>query len=664
LANGEIALFHAAKNSELDCRPVMRISTDEAKTWGEPVKVIPDKEVGYYVINNDRVVQLKSGRLVVPVVLHNSPAKPAWIDSGIFMCYLSDDDGRTWRRSRDVENDEPRKQFLQEPGVVELKDGRLMAFCRTAHGSQYLSYSSDGGETWTEFAPSSIISPCSPASIERIPSTGDLLLVWNNHDKIDPARSGMRTPFNAAISKDDGKTWQDIKTLANERTGWYCYTAVEFVDDQVLLGHCAGDTRENNGLAVTQITRFPVKWLYQTTRTPPSDTPGKLILKEKTLLQKPSPLQSAFYVNNAGVEMMTYRARSTDDGRSWISAEPKPDFQAGLPPNFRRSPYPGFVDPVSNQLLCVVFAMDRPDVDKKVVEPEETGTDSYIRYRVSIDQGKTFLFDEPVIQKGDYNFKHPLDGLYLGKNAIFLGDEGCVPIRTQRGNILVPTQITVLNAEGKLDNFGGGWDYYHCLMLIGTWKKDHRLDWQVSEQIKADPTRTVRGLYEPTLAEMPDGRILCVMRGSNGHKKDPAHQLPGRKWHSISTDGGFHWSKPEPWRYSDGETFFSPASMSQLITHSNGRYYWIGNICPTNSQANSPRWPLVIGEVDPKSMMLIKESVITIDTRLANEPEGMTLSNFHAFEDRPSGDIILPMQRWLPSDHYEPVLYRIGTAAE
>ena len=36
LQNGEIALFYLRKNSETDCIPFMRISSDEAKTWSEP----------------------------------------------------------------------------------------------------------------------------------------------------------------------------------------------------------------------------------------------------------------------------------------------------------------------------------------------------------------------------------------------------------------------------------------------------------------------------------------------------------------------------------------------------------------------------------------------------------------------------------------------------
>lgn len=392
-----------------------------------------------------------------------------------------------------------------------------------------------------------------------------------------------------------------------------------------------------------------------------SDEAGKLVLKEKTLLEKPSPLMGAFYVSNTGLEMMTYSARSTDNGRSWEPHQPQPDYRVGLPENYRRSLYPGFVDPVRNVLICTVFAMDRTDIDKNVHEPEETCTDSYIRYRVSIDKGKTFLYDEPVIQQGEYNFRHPLEGLYLGKNAIFLGDQGCRPIRTRKGNIIVPAQMSILNEKGKLENFGNGWDFYHCLMLIGTWRKDNRLDWQVSQQIKADPLRTVRGLYEPTLAEMPDGRILCIMRGSNGLEKDPQHKLPSRKWYSMSNDGGFHWSKPQPWHYSNGDSLYSPSSMSQLIMHSTGQYYWIGNISPDNCQGNSPRWPLVIGEVDKQSMMLNKKSIITIDTRSLNESPEMQLSNFYAFEDRQTGDIVLPMQRWQAGDKHQWVIYRIGT---
>ncbi len=256
LQDGRIGLFYLRKNSITDCRPCMRISTDEAKTWGEPTLCIND-QIGYYVLNNDRAVQLKSGRIVLPVALHNTPEykKPDW--AGTIMCYLSDDNGKSWRCGKDqfiAQSPQGKRVMAQEPGVVELKDGRLMMFMRGNGGSQYVCHSADGGDTWSAPGPSNIISPRSPASIKRIPKTGDLILVWNNHQGLDEARRRGRTPLTVALSRDEGKTWEKIKNLEDDPKGSYCYTAISFLDDHVLLAYYTRGT---------QITRFDLDWLYR-----------------------------------------------------------------------------------------------------------------------------------------------------------------------------------------------------------------------------------------------------------------------------------------------------------------------------------------------------------------------------------------------------------------
>lgn len=267
LQSGEIALFYTRKNSLQDLLPVMRISKDESISWSEPVEIIPPKHIGYYVLNNDRVIQMKNGRLVIPLALHrNQPGSDRFNFNGHFLCYYSEDNGKTWQRGEEVvvQKQVGEKQpYVQEPGVVELKDGRLMGFCRTNGGSQYVSYSSDGGKSFSELKPSNIIAPVSPASIERIPATGDLLLVWNNHEGISPQLRGKRTPLSIAVSKDEGKTWQHTQNIETNPNGWYCYTAIEFTKDGVLLGHCAGDRTRNNGLAESQITFIPLSVLYE-----------------------------------------------------------------------------------------------------------------------------------------------------------------------------------------------------------------------------------------------------------------------------------------------------------------------------------------------------------------------------------------------------------------
>jgi len=256
LKDDRIALFYLRKNSGTDCIPYMRVSDDEAKTWGAPVKCIDAP--GYYVMNNSRVVRLKSGRIILPVALHNTTENKRF-DNGKISCYYSDDEGKTWNPGNLVPNPDDVK--LQEPGIVELKNNRVMLFCRTDKGVQYMSFSDDGCKSWTPIEPGIIKSPLSPASIKRIPKTGDLLLVWNNNG-VDEKGRGNRTPFNVAISKDEGKTWIKTKTLEDNPDGWYCYTAIDFVGDDVLLGHCAGNRKTNNGLETTQITKFDLSWIY------------------------------------------------------------------------------------------------------------------------------------------------------------------------------------------------------------------------------------------------------------------------------------------------------------------------------------------------------------------------------------------------------------------
>jgi photosystem II stability/assembly factor-like uncharacterized protein len=256
LADSRIALFYLRKNAVNDCIPYMRISTNEAKSWGEPVRCIDT--TAYFVLNNDRVRQLKNGRIILPVALHASKGTGI-VSNAEIMCYFSDDSGKTWQKGKSVSNQDD--VILQEPGICELKDGKLLLYCRTNKGVQYFSWSEDFGENWSPIVSGNIKSPLSPASIKRVPKTGDLLLVWNNSG-VDENGRGKRTPFNVAVSKDEGKTWIHTKTIEDNPDGWYCYTAIDFVGDRVLLGHCAGNRKLNNGLETTQITRLSLNWIY------------------------------------------------------------------------------------------------------------------------------------------------------------------------------------------------------------------------------------------------------------------------------------------------------------------------------------------------------------------------------------------------------------------
>jgi len=256
LQNGNIAIFYLRKNSYQDCLPIMRISTDEANTWSSPKTCITDQK-GYYVLNNGRVIQLKNGRILMAVALHATPEGEKFNQKAKLFSYYSDDNGLTWNRSSEVQN--PSDVISQEPGVIELKDGTIMMFCRTDRDFQYLSWSKDKGQTWSPLVASNLPSPLSPASIARIPSTGDLLVVWNNNDGSNPQIKGKRTPLTVAVSKNEGKNWQHITDIETDPNGWYCYTSIHFTKKDVLLAYCSG----SNHLKESSISLIRQKDLYK-----------------------------------------------------------------------------------------------------------------------------------------------------------------------------------------------------------------------------------------------------------------------------------------------------------------------------------------------------------------------------------------------------------------
>ena len=266
--NGDVGLFYLLRRSWHDMRMWCRRSTDEGWTWGTAVTCMP--AAGYYVVNNDRVVRLASGRLVIPAALHpsladrNAAAAVDW--RGVAEFFLSDDDGRTWRMAKGYGTlpVAHTRSGLQEPGVVELRSGVLWAWARTDLGRQYEFFSHDHGETWSVPAPSRFTSPNSPLSMKTIPGTDRLLAVWNPGPSYEtrPLKpiGGDRTPLVIATGPMPTGGWSraslvDGVTVQDEG---YCYTAIHFTKDAVLLAYCAGGERDQNRLARLRMKKLPL----------------------------------------------------------------------------------------------------------------------------------------------------------------------------------------------------------------------------------------------------------------------------------------------------------------------------------------------------------------------------------------------------------------------
>jgi hypothetical protein len=369
------------------------------------------------------------------------------------------------------------------------------------------------------------------------------------------------------------------------------------------------------------------------------------------ITQDKAPFYDAVYI----AAKKTYRAQNmvSQDGLHWKSDPVKKASNEVLPKNFRRSPVSFLYDPSNQRYLEILNALDDETIDRGVHEPPKAQNGYYLRYKVSTDLGKSWLFDKRIIQEGKYTSENPLPEVIIGRNAFYMGDRGCKPIITQKGTILLPTQATLLGPGTTLRNPGDGWTYTDVRVIRGKWQKDGSISWVDSARVEADPKQTTRGVIEPTLAQLKDGRILMVMRGSNelksslSNKSTKEYSLSGYRWYCYSGDDGKTWSKPEPWKYDDSTPFFSPSSMSVLIQHSSGRVFWVGNITPTNPRGNLPRYPLVFGEVSQKNMMLIHDSVITVDTKKECDADKgrIDISHISVIEDPISHEIILSYPR-------------------
>lgn len=372
-----------------------------------------------------------------------------------------------------------------------------------------------------------------------------------------------------------------------------------------------------------------------------------LQMNNRTVSLETPGFYNAIYVENEGTRLLSGNRFSDDNGRTWSAYTYKPDFHAGLPYGYRRNRVTSVRDPLTRRIITIVNSLDTPGLDPGVNEPKLALSTYYLRYTVSNDAGKTWLFDDPIVQTENYTVQNPFEGIFIGKNSIYLGDLGCIPIVTKQGKILVPAHTTLAGSSGELLNPGGGYTYTDVMVLIGTWTDGNKLSWKASQRVKGDPKRSTRGMIEPTLMELEDGRILMVMRGSNGGRLDPKNLLPSYKWYAISKDGGETWSKPEPWCFEDGEPFFSPSSMSALFKHSSGRCFWVGNMTQVNCQNNLPRWPLVIAEVNTDNQKLIRSSLLTIDTQQEEDlPKGrLDISHLTLIEDRETKEIILTYPR-------------------
>ncbi len=252
----------------MDQHMYVRRSSDEGVTWSAPICAGPFP--GTCQAMSDKAMQLSSGRIVLPV---ESPW-PVARDHHVSLCFYSDDKGYTWLPSQNVVD---LGSNTEEPSVVELEDGRLIMICRTRLGYLARAYSEDHSLTWSHpELVHELPDPCAGFHMVRIPTTGDLLLIFCRNPLAPDLYGGekqrvvqvgeleiplgkVRAPMTAAISEDDGQTWGHFRDIASDAEGVYGdygYPGITWI--------------ENGGVALVNyhaldgihLARIGVNWFY------------------------------------------------------------------------------------------------------------------------------------------------------------------------------------------------------------------------------------------------------------------------------------------------------------------------------------------------------------------------------------------------------------------
>lgn len=259
--NGELAFYYLIKENDGTTTLGRSLSADGIVFRHERCRALfPPR---YYVVNNDRFVRLRDGRILVPAAYITAQAALA----GERVPYtttllISQDDGASfYQASFDFTTTDPQnmRYGLQEPGILEREDGSLYLWMRTNYHCQYESLSHGDVNAFCVPRASRFTSPCSPMQIKCI--DGVEYAIYNPipsyNGRVVVEGTAGRTPFVLRKSTDGGKTFGQLNVIEDDPMRGYCYPAItSTVDGALLLAYCRGSADDGNMLCRLGIARI------------------------------------------------------------------------------------------------------------------------------------------------------------------------------------------------------------------------------------------------------------------------------------------------------------------------------------------------------------------------------------------------------------------------
>ncbi len=208
----DLFLFYKEGPSPSQWWGMVTQSSDGGRTWSPPER-LPQGILG----------PIKNKPVVLPDGAWLSPSS---VESGGWRLHVerSEDGGNTWRKYGPIAS--PEGLHAIQPSILFHPGGRLQMLARTRQGVIAMTWSDDGGKTWSPLAATALPNPNSGIDAVTL-QDGRHLLAYNPtaHDPDRPGK-GKRYPLNIAVS-DDGLAWHDVLVLETDPVpSGYAYPAV------------------------------------------------------------------------------------------------------------------------------------------------------------------------------------------------------------------------------------------------------------------------------------------------------------------------------------------------------------------------------------------------------------------------------------------------------
>jgi sialidase-1 len=266
----------------LFCLEYMRVfyqrSDDDGITFSSPTEVTAafdrfKKDYDWKVLATgpDHSIQLKNGRLVVPVWLSTGTGGNAHRPS-VTATIFSDDQGKTWKAGDIAVPCTDEWINPNETVAIELNDGRVMLNVRSeskAH-RRLVTTSPDGATQWsTPKFDDALLEPICMGGIVRYNHDGKSLILFSNpHNlekakgKAEPGKNRDRKNVSVKISHDEGKTWP-IQKLLEDGPSMYSDIAVTHNGTILCFYGRSGENKGSAAFAGGRLTlaRFNLKWI-------------------------------------------------------------------------------------------------------------------------------------------------------------------------------------------------------------------------------------------------------------------------------------------------------------------------------------------------------------------------------------------------------------------